>query len=96
MAVPSILEGEGSQFITKEGKFGGYEVNFGESAVTDWAKNFLQSETGKRIASSVPVPSLGLPGSAPGAKARRQVPKSQLKDVSFEDLDKGLIEIIDG
>lgn len=96
MAVLQVLENEGQQFVVKEGKFGGYEVSFGDSAVSDWAKNFMASDTGKRIASSVSTPNLGLPGSAPTPKAKRSIPKSQLKTLSKEELDSGNIEIVDG
>lgn len=96
LAVPAILEGEGGQFATKEGKFGGYEVSFGEASVSDWAKNFMTSDMGKRLAAATAVPSANLPGSVPGSKARRQVPRSQLKTVSDEDLKNGAIEIVDG
>ena len=98
MAVPSILEGEGEGFITKESKFGGYEVAYGEATVSDWAKNFMTSDRGKRLAASMPAPSLGLPGSTPSAAARktRQVPKSQLKALTMDELNSGNIEIVDG
>ena len=98
MAVPSILEGEGEGFLTKESKFGGYEVAYGEATVSDWAKNFMTSDRGKRLAASMPAPSLGLPGATPSATARkmRQVPKSQLKSLSMDELNSGNIEIVDG
>lgn len=99
MAVPSILEQESGRFSVSETQFGDYEVRYGEesAAIGDWAKAFLNTETGKRIKSRRPVPSATMPdGSRAHNPNQRQVPASMAKHLSDEELASGKVEIVPG
>lgn len=98
LAVPSVLESEGSQFAANLNRSGGYDVSYGDGlAIGQWAQNFMASDLGKRITAPTAAAGLGLPsGSHHANPNRRQVPKSQVVNLSAEDLRSGNIEIVDG
>ena len=97
--IPGILEREGERFIAKENKLGGFDVRFGEDSVTDWAKVFMSSDLGKKVAVATKVPSAAFPeGGSSGAslQGKRLVPKSQIDRLTDEDYKAGNIVFVDG
>ena len=98
LAVPMVLESEGSQFAASPNRVGGYDVSYGDGlTIGQWAQNFMASDLGKRITAPSEAAGLGLPaGTSRSAPTKRQVPKSMVATLSDADLRSGNIEIVDG
>jgi len=94
MATAAILESEGDRFAADEDKYGQYAVKYGDSTIDDWAKGWMSTESGKRIASGSSAPNLNLGGKNKTApRMVKQVPIGLAHTVSDEELKSGRVEI---
>ena len=96
LSVPALIEMEGANLSVNETSFGDLAVSYQGDGVDAWAKVFMEGDMGKRLLSPTSAPKLNLPGENSQGTPVREVPFSQARSVSDEDLRSGRVRLVNG